>query len=86
MVNNVSTPELWDRIYNKFDSTVCKQCFILTISKHSKGHPQPIPYVGTEFKNDEYKLMFIGIETWNARLFAKKNANHEDFDTSTYYL
>jgi len=67
MEQNISTYELWDKIYKKFENNICRQCFAQTASKHGISHPQPIPFVGSEYEKTKFKLMRISINLWFCR-------------------
>jgi hypothetical protein len=76
MIRNLSDKELWNKIYSGFDIEICRECCqqIFSSSKYI-SKPQPIPYVGPDFRRSKHRLMFIGIETygnWPPRKDCKK--------------
>jgi len=64
MVRNLSNEGLWNRIYDRFDNEVCRNCCEHILSFRDMSKPQPIPYIGPNFYKDERRLMFVGIETY----------------------
>jgi hypothetical protein len=80
--DNLSRENLWNQIYNGFNNDVCKTCCndILPVRDMSKS--QPIPYVGPSFGKDIYRLLFVGIETYdNEKRDNCEGAKYGEFDT-----
>ena len=67
MFNNLAQ-DFGERIYRNFDNEICKQCFQQATSNNlNLSNPQPLPYVGSIFPDDEKRLMFVGIESYSNR-------------------
>jgi len=62
--DNLSNEELWTKIYGGFRNKICNSCCKHIVSFRDMSYPQPLPYVGPDFGKDDYKLMFVGIETY----------------------
>jgi hypothetical protein len=56
--------KLWDSLYNHFRDERCENCFNAINSNARIAQPEPIPYIGPNFKKDKHRLMFVGIETY----------------------
>jgi len=62
-----SNRELWNKIYDKFNSQICTNCrwYNETLNKRVMSRPQPIPYIGCAYEKDKYRLMFAGMESYS---------------------
>lgn len=70
-----------ENYWNNFDNETCKQCYQQVSSNNlNLSKPQPLPYVGCNFSEDDNRLMFIGIESYSN----KKRENIEDLETDIF--
>ncbi len=67
MKRNFSDKELWNKIYANFDNEICRKCCQQIFSSSPAKYiskPQPMPYIGPDFRRSKQHLMFVGIETY----------------------
>lgn len=80
--DNLSNKDLWDLLYNGFTNDVCRDCCSHLLSSRDMSMPQPIPYIGPSFGKDNYRLLFVGIETYgNKKRDNCKEIIYDEFGT-----
>ena len=67
MVKNFASKELWNKIYNRFENEICKNCFDCIPASRSMTFPEPIPFIGPNYFGSKHRLMFVGIETYSRK-------------------
>lgn len=65
ILKNRSNRILWDSLYSGFNNIVCNECIEQVSQTRIMSNPQPIPYIGPNFGQDPYGILFYGIETWD---------------------
>jgi hypothetical protein len=65
-IENLSDEKLWHKIYGRLDNKTCKICKQdVEESGKKMSSLQPVPYIGSQFYNNKYQIMFIGKGTYN---------------------
>ena len=81
---NRSNRKLWDDLYNGFNNSICKDCYKQKPNDKTISFPQPIQYIGPQFFNDDYRLTFVGIETYtNDPRETSEIVRHNPFNLET---
>jgi len=93
MVHNIAEhyhKKIYGNNYNKLiNSDDCKNCRKYCKNNNLKqSHPVPLNYVGCEFNNDKYKILFVGLEAYYLNKYKKKCTikNRQIPDPTRYYF
>lgn len=72
----------WNNIYKDLDKKICRRCYqeVTGSSRRSLSRFQRIPYVGSNFRNSEKRLMFVGIESYSG----EKRQIDEDWEPDEF--